>query len=113
ASPAQRGQQAGSGHGRSPAIPDRAVRPAMRPPPISRDLWLAPLAFFQLYLLVSVVLFFVGPWPWEPRHPWLLAGYLLTAQAGMAAGYLLAWDRVETEEPLHASVDATQGFMRT
>ncbi|MBK0391946.1 hypothetical protein [Ramlibacter algicola] len=79
---------------------------------LSRGLWLAPLAFFQLYLLGSVVLFFWGPWPWQPAHPDALAAYLLLAQAAMAAGYFWSWDRVQGVEPVRASPDAPQGFLR-
>ncbi|MGZ5179184.1 MAG: hypothetical protein ACXWC2_01825 [Ramlibacter sp.] len=79
---------------------------------LSRGIWLAPLAFFQLYLLGSVVLFFWGPWPWDVKHPWLLGGYLLLAQAGMAMGYFAAWSRLVDVQPLAGAEDRTLQFIR-
>ncbi|SOZ13909.1 membrane hypothetical protein [Cupriavidus taiwanensis] len=57
-----------------------------------RRTWLAPLFFFQIYLTVSVVLFFAGPWPWEVEHPIWLACYLFAAQLMIAIGYFMSWD---------------------
>lgn len=59
-----------------------------------RKAWLKPLLFFQAYLSASVVLFFWGPWPWNPVNPGQLAAFLLSAQAAVAVGYLCAWGRV-------------------
>lgn len=59
-----------------------------------RRRWLSLLVFFQIYLGLSVVLFFFGPWPWEVSNPGLLAAYLVAAQVFIAFGYLLAWSRV-------------------
>lgn len=59
-----------------------------------RRAWLAPLLFFQGYLLFTVFLFFFGPWPWEVQDPGLLLTYLLAAQAMIAVGYLMSWKRV-------------------
>lgn len=61
---------------------------------ILRRKWLAPLIFFELYLAVTVLLFFFGPWPWEVDSPMLLATYLVAAQVFIGSGYLLAWRRV-------------------
>src|SRR4030095_8991004 len=61
---------------------------------LTRRKWLLPLIFFQLYLSFTVVLFFWGPWPWEPSRPLLLFIYLVLAQIAIALGYLRAWDRV-------------------
>ncbi|NPC55778.1 hypothetical protein [Caenimonas soli] len=61
---------------------------------LTRRKWLLPLIFFQLYLTVTVVLFFWGPWPWEPSQPTVLFAYLVLAQFAIAFGYLKAWKRV-------------------
>lgn len=68
-------------------------------PPLAQDLkrrWLWPLMFFQLYLSLTVWLFFYGPWPWDVDNPLQLFAYLAAAQAAIAAGYLLSWRRVVT-----------------
>lgn len=55
--------------------------------------WLSPLVFFQVYLAITVILFYFGPWPW----PWkagnevIIFFYLVAAQLAIAIGYLLAW----------------------
>lgn len=59
-----------------------------------RRAWLAPLVFFQGYLLFTVILFFAGPWPWEVRDPVLLVVYLLAAQVIIALGYGMSWKGV-------------------
>ncbi|WP_309680838.1 hypothetical protein [Polaromonas sp.] len=59
-----------------------------------RKKWLVPLFFFEVYLSVTVALFFFGPWPWEIDRPILLISYLAAAQLFIAIGYLLAWRRV-------------------
>ena len=67
------------------------------PPSVDRRLrrrWLWPLLFFQLYLSLTVWLFFYGPWPWDVDNPLQLFAYLACAQAAIAAGYLLSWGRV-------------------
>ena len=59
--------------------------------------WLIPLIFFQLYLSLSVFLFFFGPWPWDVANPGELFGYLLLAQLSIAVGYFLAWRYVKVK----------------
>jgi hypothetical protein len=56
-----------------------------------RQRWLTPLIFFQLYLSLTLVLLFYGPWPWDIERPARLATYLLVAQLFIAVGYLLSW----------------------
>lgn len=56
-----------------------------------RRRWLAPLIFFQIYLGITVLLFFYGPWPWEVEHPAKLWTFLMASQLAILAGYLLAW----------------------
>lgn len=51
--------------------------------------WAWPLIFFQFYLTVSVVLFFLGPWPWPVIRGAELLAFLLASQAAIAIGYLL------------------------
>ena len=68
--------------------------------------WLAPLLFFQVYLSITVWLFFYGPWPWEVGQPVLLFVYLVAAQVCIAAGYLLAWRRVGGEVALPARIES-------
>lgn len=72
----------------------------MRRGGFGRARWLAPLVFFQVYLLTTVLLFFWGPWPWQVKHPDRLAAYLMAAQAAIAIGYLMAWQRLTQVEPL-------------
>lgn len=61
-----------------------------------RRSWLAPLIFFQIYLTITVVLFFAGPWPWDVESPELLAGYLLASQLMIAIGYFMSWGAVQS-----------------
>lgn len=61
---------------------------------ILRKKWLAPLIFFELYLTVTLLFFFFGPWPWKIGSPVQLATYLVAAQVFIGSGYLLAWRRV-------------------
>jgi len=56
--------------------------------------WLAPLVFFELYLTLTILLFFFGPWPWNVESPALLATYLVAAQLFIGSGYLFAWRRI-------------------
>jgi hypothetical protein len=63
----------------------------------TRRRWLLPLVFFELYLSGTVLLFFWGPWPWEPANPVLLFCYLALAQAAIAVGYLKSWKRVSAK----------------
>lgn len=56
-----------------------------------RRKWLAPLVFFEIYLALTVAMFFFGPWAWEAKNPILLATYLLASQSFIAVGYLFAW----------------------
>lgn len=64
--------------------------------------WLWPLVFFQLYLSLTVWLFFYGPWPWMVDNPGALFAYLAAAQVAIASGYLLAWRRVAAIQPTPA-----------
>ncbi|TRX73785.1 hypothetical protein [Pseudomonas mangiferae] len=50
--------------------------------------WLFPLLFFQIYLSLSVALFYGGPWPWPVDDPDRLLLYLLVAQLSILGGYL-------------------------
>lgn len=59
-----------------------------------RRRWLVPLLFFEVYLGLTVVLFFWGPWPWDPKEPVLLFAYLAAAQVAIAMGYFASWRRV-------------------
>ncbi|NML47776.1 hypothetical protein HHL11_28770 [Ramlibacter sp. G-1-2-2] len=78
--------------------------------------WLLPLLFFQAYLGLTVLLFFAGPWPWEPNDPWELFAYLVASQAVIAVGYVASWPRVGAlaESPTDADwVDERAvGFVR-
>jgi hypothetical protein len=65
---------------------------------LTRRRWLLPLVFFQVYLTLTVVLFFWGPWPWEPSRPIMLFAYLVLAQVAIALGYLRSWKRVSVME---------------
>ena len=62
-----------------------------------RRKWLVPLIFFELYLAVTILLFFFGPWNWEVPEPVRLASYLVAAQVFIGSGYLLAWHSVRRE----------------
>jgi len=57
--------------------------------------WLGPLVFFQIYLSISVLLFFFGPWPWDVSNPEELFLYLFIAQISIILGYLYAWNRLK------------------
>lgn len=59
-----------------------------------RRRWLLPLVFFQIYLSLTVWLFFYGPWPWSVDKPVELFLYLAAAQIAILVGYLLSWRRV-------------------
>ena len=74
--------------------------------------WLAPLVFFQVYLSITVWLFFYGPWPWDVDQPSLLFAYLAAAQICIAAGYLLAWRRVGalTVQPVRIEAETLDGI---
>jgi len=61
--------------------------------------WLLPLVFFQLYLSLTVWLFFFGPWPWDVDNPMQLFGYLAAAQVAIAVGYLMSWRRLSRLRP--------------
>jgi hypothetical protein len=81
-----------------------------------RRLWLLPLLFFQVYLSVTVALFFWGPWPWNPEEPVLLFAYLMGAQIAIAVGYLLSWRavarRAESPQDPEVSEARAVGFLR-
>ena len=68
-----------------------------------RRKWLAPLVFFEVYLSVTVALFFFGPWPWSIDNKLLMAAYLISSQLLIAAGYLLSWPRLKKTLPLYSS----------
>lgn len=55
-------------------------------------LWvlMAPLAFFQVYLLTTVLLFRFGPWQYANRSSNEVLGFALLYQAAIVAGYLVA-----------------------
>ena len=73
-----------------------------------RKKWLVPLVFFEVYLSVTVVLFFFGPWPWEIDRPLLLVSYLVAAQCFIAVGYLLAWKRIHRQ---HQATEGSAGHL--
>lgn len=79
--------------------------------------WLAPLVFFQVYLSITVWLFFYGPWPWDVDNPITVFAFLAAAQVCIAAGYLLSWRKVRAMPVLPARVDAEVldgiGFLKT
>ena len=68
--------------------------------------WLAPLVFFQVYLSITVWLFFFGPWPWDVDQPGLLFAYLAAAPVCIGAGYLMAWRRVGLMTVVPARIEA-------
>lgn len=72
--------------------------------------WLAPMVFLQLYLMLSVVLFFFGPWNWKVGDPALLGSYLATAQLCIASGYLLAWKKIRK---LHTTTGGSELCVRS
>jgi hypothetical protein len=84
--------------------------------PWIRTRWLVPLVFFELYLAVSIALFFWGPWPWDPPEPMRLLAYLLAAQFAILVGYLASWPKVEAlaEDPPDAAAtdERAVGFIR-
>ena len=59
-----------------------------------RRSWYAPLIFFQIYLSLTLFLFFYGPWPWDISNPIALVTYLLSAQLSIGVGFLAAWPQV-------------------
>lgn len=73
-----------------------------------RKKWLVPLFFFEVYLSITVALFFFGPWPWEIERPILLVSYLVAAQLFIALGYLLAWRRVHRQ---HQATEAPAEYL--
>jgi hypothetical protein len=78
--------------------------------------WLLPLLFFQAYLLVSVAMFFLGPWPWDPKEPGRLFAYLMASQVVIALGYLASWRKVSALAEAPPDADWTDeravGFIR-
>jgi hypothetical protein len=60
-----------------------------------RRSWLAPLFFFQIYLSLTVFIFFFGPWPWEINNPSELFAFLLAAQISIFLGYFMAWPKIK------------------
>ena len=78
--------------------------------------WRAPLIFFQVYLSITVWLFFYGPWPWSVDDPFQVFAYLMAAQLAIAIGYCLSWRQVATghigESP-RASVTRGVAFLKT
>lgn len=73
---------------------------------IRRGRWLAPLVFFQVYLSITVWLFFFGPWPWDVDNPGQVFAFLAAAQACIAAGYLLSWRKVSAMPVVPARIAA-------
>lgn len=67
----------------------------MNPPALQRRTWLAPLIFFQVYLAITVLLFFQGPWPWQVDNGPTVLAFLVGAQLAMALGYRAAWPGVQ------------------
>jgi hypothetical protein len=82
-----------------------------------RRRWLLPLWLFQGYLALTVVLFFAGPWPWNPTDPGRLFAYLAAVQVAIAAGYLMSWGGVERSAGAHQDPAAFEeralSFLRT
>ena len=50
--------------------------------------WLLPLVLLQLYLAISLLLYFQGPWPWPTINSNRLILFLVLSQIFIAAGYL-------------------------
>ena len=59
-----------------------------RTPIISKKQWLLPLVIFQVYLSLTVLLYFYGPWPWPTNDPSRLAVFLVLSQGCIILGYL-------------------------
>ena len=53
----------------------------------SKRIVLFPIIFFQIYLLVSVLVFAFGPWPWPVSNPVELYSFLILAQLALFLGY--------------------------
>ncbi len=70
--------------------------------------WLFPMAVFQGYLTLCLVLFYWGPWGWEVNDPLRLTVYLLAAQIFILIGYILGWSRVSKGE--FSSFDSVGGI---
>ena len=67
---------------------------------VLKSRWRAPLIFFQVYLSVTVWLFFYGPWPWQIDNPLQVFAFLAAAQVAIAIGYLRSWKRVRASQTL-------------
>ncbi len=67
---------------------------AAAPARLLRKRWLAPLVFFQVYLGITVWLFFYGPWPWSIENGTQLFLFLAASQVAIAIGYAMSWRRV-------------------
>jgi hypothetical protein len=80
------------------------------PPPPRRWLW--PLVFFQVYLSITVWLFYFGPWPWSVDNPLQLFAYLAAVQVAITIGYLLAAKRVRQMDgsPLVVNQEVLDGL---
>jgi hypothetical protein len=53
--------------------------------------WLLPLIIFEVYLALTVFLFYFGPWPWPIKNPLVTFTYLFFSQIFICVGYLLSW----------------------
>jgi hypothetical protein len=78
-----------------------------------RRRWRTPLIFFQVYLGITVWLFYYGPWPWSIDNGTLLFLFLAASQVAIAIGYRLSWRRVvelQADGPGHAERDTAQAL---
>ena len=64
---------------------------------------------FQVYLSITVWLFFYGPWPWQVNNGQTLFFYLAASQLAIAVGYGLSWKRVQAAR----AVPFTEGDIAT
>ena len=70
---------------------------------ITRKVKLLPIAFFEVYLLITVLLFAFGPWPWPVSNPAQLYTFLAVCHLALGVGY---WAAVKRQR----SVEITSGL---
>jgi len=68
---------------------------------ISKLLAYLPIVDFQVYLLVTVLMFAFGPWHWPVPDPPLLYGFLAACHLSLGLGYFVAVRRRRQCPPLH------------
>lgn len=77
-----------------------------------RRMWLFPLAFFQAYLGLTVILFFWGPWPWNLENKTTLIVFLMLAQLSIAVGYFVSWKFVKRDLAKIRRLDTALNYKR-